>query len=132
MFSDGSSIIHEDIGPVAGFGAYFGSSLDFSDFVPIREEPSNNRAELRGLLKCLLLVLIQDDHLCWAFAIASKYVVDGATGGAARWREANWVTSSGKLASHVDLWLEVLPLLDSLGHGVSVFLCVFPYQPAWQ
>ena len=63
MFSDGSSIIHDDIGPVAGFGAYFRSSPDFSDFVPTNEQQSNNRAELRGLLKCLCLVLTQDDHL---------------------------------------------------------------------
>ena len=37
VFSDGSSIIHDDIGPVAGLGAYFGSSPDFSDFVPTNE-----------------------------------------------------------------------------------------------
>ena len=48
VFTDGSAIIHDDIGPVAGFGAYFGSSLDSSDFVPIKEQQSNNRAELRG------------------------------------------------------------------------------------
>ena len=59
--------------------------------------------------------------MCWVFAIDSKYVVDGATGGAARWREANWITRAGKLASHVDLWLEVLPLLDALGHRAAVF-----------
>ena len=68
----------------------------------------------------MLLVLTQDDHLCWAFAIDSKYVVDGATGGAARWREANQVTTSRRLASHVDLWMEVLPLLESLGHRATV------------
>ena len=121
VFTDGSSVIHDDIGPVAGFGAYFGSSLDFSEFVPIKEQQSNNRAELRGLLKCLRVVLSQDEHLCWAFAIDSKYVVDGATGGAARWRESNWTTRAGKLASRVDLWLEILPLLDTLGHRVSGF-----------
>ena len=95
VFSDGSSIIHEDIGPVAGFGAYFWSSFDFSDFVPIREQQSNNRAELTAFLKCLLLALTQDDRLCWAFATGSKYVVDGATGGDARAREANSITRCG-------------------------------------
>ena len=93
MFSDGSAVIHDDIGLVAGFEAYFGSSMDLSGFVPTNEQESNNRAELRGLLKCLRLVMTQDDHLCWAFAVDSKYVVDGATGGAAKWREANWTTS---------------------------------------
>ena len=57
VFTDGSSAMHDDIGLVAGFGAYFGSPLDFSDFVPIREQQSNDRAELRALLKCLQLVL---------------------------------------------------------------------------
>ena len=121
VFTDGSSIIHDDIGPVAGFGAYFGSSLDFLDFVPACEQQSNNRAELRALLRCLQIVSAQDDHLCWAFAIDSKYVVDGATGGAASWREDYWVTKSGKGASHIDLWLEILPLLESLGHRALVF-----------
>ena len=77
-------------------------------------------------LKCLHLVLTQDDHLCWAFAIDSKYVVDGATGGAARWKDSNWTTRSGKLASHVDLWLEILPLLDALGQTATISH-VFPH-----
>ena len=121
VFTDGSSTMRDDIGLVASFGAYFGSPLDFSDFVPIREQQSNNRAELMALLTCLQLVLTQDDHLCWAFAIDSKYVVDGATGGAIRWRDSNWTTKCGKLASHVDLWLQVLPLLDVLGQRASGF-----------
>ena len=121
VFTDGSSIIHDDIGPVAGFGAYFGSELDFSDFVPTREQQSNNRAELRALLKCLQITHALDSHTCWAFAIDSKYVVDGATGGAATWRDSYWVTKSGKGASHIDLWLEVLPLLEALGHRAHVF-----------
>ena len=121
MFTDGSSVTHEDIEPVPGFGAYFGRPLDFSDFVPIKEQQSNNRAELRALLICLHLVLTQDDHLCWAFAIDSKYVVDGAAGGAARWMDSNRVTRACKLASHVDLWREILPLLDTLGHRVTGF-----------
>ena len=64
--------------------------------------------------------MTRDDLLCSAFAIDSKYVDDGATGGAARWREANWVTDSRRLASHVDLWMDVLLLLETLGHRATV------------
>ena len=46
VFSDGSAEIQDDIGSVAGFGAYFGSLLDFSDFVPKNERQTNDRAEL--------------------------------------------------------------------------------------
>ena len=60
-----------------------------------------------------------------AFAVDSKYVIDGATVGAARWKEANWVTDFGQLAGHVDLWIEVLSLLEALGHRATVLHVCF-------
>ena len=71
-------------------------------------------------MKCLQLVLTQDDHLWLAFAADSKYFIDGATGGAARWKEANWVINACRLANHVDLLIEVLPLLETQGHRATM------------
>ena len=56
VFSDGSAILEDDLSWVGGYGAYFGDSYDFSEPLPTKEPPTNNRAELRALLRVLQTV----------------------------------------------------------------------------
>ena len=63
-----------------------------------------------------------DVGIPWAFALDSKYVVEGVNGGAKLWKENDLQSQSGYLVSHADLWIMVLDLLSALGHSVSVLI----------
>ena len=71
---------------------------------------TNNRMELTGCIKGLealkypCKVIVQTD---------SRYVVDGIMKGWAKsWRSHNWIKSDKKPALNVDLWEQLLPLLE--------------------
>ena len=121
VFSDGSAVLEDDLGWVGGFGAYFGSSDDFSEPLPLTDPQTNNRAELWALLRVLQIISSKPGGDRWALALDSIYVVNGANGGANAWRERDWVGVAGSLVAHVDLWVQVLELLSVVGARVTVF-----------
>ena len=103
IFSDGSAVLEDDLGWVGGYGAYFGDACDFAEPLPIKEPPTNNRAELRALLRVLQVVSTLPTSKRWALALDSTYAVKGANGGATKWKENGWVGVAGSLVAHVDL-----------------------------
>lgn len=73
-------------------------------------ETTNNRMELTGVIKGLealkepCKVIVTSD---------SRYVVDGVEKGWAEgWRKRGWKKSDGKPALNIDLWEQLLNLLD--------------------
>ena len=79
-------------------------------FLPIDTVQTNNRAEL-----LVLICLVQHVHGekgCLATTTDSRYVYDGVTGAAYRWRDSRFVDNQGPVAN-VDLCIVVLHLLDS-------------------
>ena len=82
---------------------------------PPGEDQTNNRGELRAVLSTLqghvrgTPLLICPD---------STFVVHGMLGRAYRWRSHKWQTQSGPV-QHVDLWTQVLELLDVIGSEVQ-------------
>ena len=121
VFSDGSSVLEEDLGWVGGYGAYFGNCDDFSEPLPPREQQTNSRAELRALVRVLQIIGEREDSRRWALVLDSTYVIKGANGGASLWKERDWVGVAGTLVAHVDLWIQVLDLLSKLQGRVMVF-----------
>ena len=121
VFTDGSAVLEEDLGWVGGFGAFFGDRDDFSAPLPLAEPQTNNRAELRALLRVLQIISSKQDSTCWAIATDSSYVVKGVNGGALSWKDKDWIGVAGSLVAHVDLWMTVLDLIAELGAGVTVF-----------
>ena len=80
-------------------------------------EPSttNNRMELLGVISALELL---KEPCSVDLYSDSKYVVDGITKGWAKgWRARGWIKADKKPALNVDLWQELLPLLET--HRVS-------------
>ena len=76
---------------------------------------TNNRMELSAVLYALSAlkepcrVILKSD---------SKYVIDSVTKGwVYSWQKKNWKKSDGKPALNVDLWQELLPLLER--HNVT-------------
>ena len=76
---------------------------------------TNNRMELSAVLYALSAlkepcrVILTSD---------SKYVIDSVTKGwVYSWQKKNWKKSDGKPALNVDLWQELLPLLEK--HNVT-------------
>ena len=94
---------------MGGYGVSFGDSRDTAEPIPVSEPQTNNRGELRAALRALQArspdkpVLICPDSLL---------VVDGVHGKAQKWRRHKWTGSAGPV-SHVDLWTQVLDLIES-------------------
>ena len=84
----------------AGFGCYYGDRhpSTFSDFVPVGQPQTNNRAEARAMLRVGARVTI---------ALDSEYVYDGLTKHILRWERDFWRTGAGPVA-HADLWIQLL------------------------
>ena len=100
---------------MGGYGVFFGDQRDVAEFIPLGEDQTNNRGELRAAL-CSLQghrtgrrTLICPDSL---------RVVNGVLGWAQRWRQHKWQNASGAV-KHVDLWMQILDLVDQLGDTVK-------------
>jgi len=79
-------------------------------------ETTNNRMELTAAVKALSAL----KEPCEVDLTSdSKYLVDGITKGwAAGWRAKGWKLASGKPAQNIDLWQELLALLEK--HSVTL------------
>ena len=76
---------------------------------------TNNRMELLGVITALETL---KEPCSVDLYSDSKYVVDGITKGWAKgWRARGWIKADKKPALNVDLWQELLPLLET--HRVS-------------
>ncbi|MBQ3884956.1 MAG: ribonuclease HI [Ruminococcus sp.] len=71
---------------------------------------TNNRMELLGVITGLA-ALKEPCHV--TLTTDSKYVVDSITKGwVYNWKKNNWIKSDKKPALNVDLWEQLLPLLE--------------------
>ena len=102
---------------MGGYGVFFGDHRDTAEYIPLGEEQTNNRGELRAALRSLQghreghQSLICPDSLL---------VVNGVLGWAQRWRMHGWQNKSGVVA-HVDLWTQILHLVEKLGETIKWF-----------
>ncbi len=71
---------------------------------------TNNRMELSAVIAALSAL---KEHCLVTLTTASKYVVDSVTKGwVYGWQKKGWVKSDKKPALNVDLWEQLLPLLE--------------------
>lgn len=107
IFTDGAC--SGNPGP-GGWGAILRYSTAEKELSGGAAETTNNRMELTGVISALAAlkepcqVLLTTD---------SKYVVDSVTKGwVYGWKKRGWVKSDKKPALNVDLWEQLLPLLE--------------------
>ncbi|MDY3257217.1 MAG: ribonuclease HI [Ruminococcus callidus] len=107
LFSDGACSGNPGPGGYGVILRYKDTEKEFSGGEP---ETTNNRMELMGVITGLSAlkepceVLVTTD---------SKYVVDSITKGWVHsWQKKGWVKSDKKPALNVDLWKQLLPLLE--------------------
>lgn len=107
LFSDGACSGNPGPGGYGVILRYKDTEKEFSGGEP---ETTNNRMELMGIITGLSAlkepceVLVTTD---------SKYVVDSITKGwVYSWQKKGWVKSDKKPALNVDLWKQLLPLLE--------------------
>ena len=75
-----------------------------------KAETTNNRMELTAVIQALSLLKEPCIVELWS---DSKYVIDGLSKGWAKgWQKRGWVKSDKKPALNVDLWKQLLPLLE--------------------
>ena len=74
-------------------------------------ETTNNRMELTAVIQALSLLKEPCVVELWS---DSKYVIDGLSKGWAKgWKARGWVKSDKKPALNVDLWEQLLPLIQT-------------------
>ena len=73
-------------------------------------ETTNNRMELTGVIRAL--ELLKESCVVELYS-DSKYVIDALSKGwVYSWRKKGWIKSDKKPALNVDLWEQLLPLID--------------------
>ena len=100
---------------MGGYGVFFGDAQDVAEPLPLEEGQTNNRGELRAALAAL------QGHMRGSMSLIcldSTHVVEGVLGRAQKWQRHKWQTTSG-LARHVDLWTQVLDILDDIGPEIQ-------------
>ncbi len=112
IFSDGAC--SGNPGP-GGYGVILRFGEHIKELSGGEHETTNNRMELTGVIKGLDAL---KEPCEVTLTTDSKYVVDSITKGwVYGWKSKGWKKSDGKPALNVDLWEQLLPLLQK--HKVS-------------
>lgn len=83
---------------------------EYIDFILPIPAATNNIAELSGAIRALEIALERQVARVYIWS-DSRYVVDNHNQGhAAKWRNNNWCTSTGKPAENIELWQRLLEL----------------------
>ena len=115
MYPDGSSEDHPVVGRVGGFGVFFGDERDTAAYIPLDEEQTNIRGELRASLHAL------ERHRLGERSVICpdcELIVKGVLEWAQRWRRHNWTNTKGPM-QHRDLWEQILTITERLGELVK-------------
>ena len=108
IYTDGLAEFVEGVGWIAGFGCHEPGLWE--EPPPPNKKQSINRAELIAVIMSVRRTHTRNQQ--FAVATDSSYVHGGAQGSAIQWRAQQWVTSKGPVIN-VDLWIEMLKLLDT-------------------
>lgn len=107
IFSDGAC--SGNPGP-GGYGVILRFGEHIKELSGGEHETTNNRMELTGVIKGLDAL---KEPCEVTLTTDSKYVVDSVTKGwVYGWKSKGWKKSDGKTALNVDLWEQLLPLLQ--------------------
>lgn len=107
IFTDGAC--SGNPGP-GGYGAILRYGNAEKEISGGEKETTNNRMELMGVIAALSALNRPCEVL---LTTDSKYVCDSITKGwVYGWQKKGWKKSDGKPALNVDLWEQILPLLD--------------------
>ena len=87
-----------------------------AEYIPVNEEQTNNRGEMRAALRSLQGHQIDHRSL---ICPDSMLVVNGLLGWAQSWRRHKWHNTSGPV-KHVDLWTQILDLVEWLGDEIAL------------
>lgn len=107
IFTDGAC--SGNPGP-GGYGVILRFGEHVKELSGGEHETTNNRMELTGVI-CGLSALKESCQV--TLTTDSKYVVDSITKGwVYGWKKKGWIKSDKKPALNVDLWEQLLPLLE--------------------
>lgn len=99
-----------------GFGAVLISGDYRKEISCGYKNTTNNRMELRAIIKALSMIKNQSEVNLFT---DSKYVSDAVNKGwLYNWKNKGWTLSDGKKTQNIDLWEELLPLLEF--HKVTI------------
>lgn len=107
IFTDGAC--SGNPGP-GGYGAILRVGEHVKEISGGEANTTNNRMELMGVISALSALKYPCDVV---LTTDSKYVVDSVTKGwVYGWKKKGWIKSDKKPALNVDLWEQLLPLLE--------------------
>jgi ribonuclease HI len=112
MYTDGAC--SGNPGP-GGYGVILKSNGNTKQLARGFKNTTNNRMELRAVIEGLKALKEECNVLVYS---DSKYIVDAVEKGwARRWEANNWYRNKKEKALNIDLWVDLLDLLDK--HQVS-------------
>jgi ribonuclease HI len=107
IFTDGAC--SGNPGP-GGYGVILKSNGNTKELSQGFKNTTNNRMELRAVIEGLKALKEKCNVLVYS---DSKYIVDAVEKGwARRWEANNWYRNKKEKALNIDLWLDLLDLLD--------------------
>ena len=115
VYPDGSSELHLEVGRVSGSGVFFGDERDTAAYIPLDDEQTNIRGELRASLRALEGRRPRERSLICPDCLL---IVKGVLGWAQRWRRHNWTNAKGPV-QHKDPWERILCISKQLGDQVK-------------
>ena len=118
VYTDGSAKWEPGVGWIAGYGCHEPGGWETSSYLPPQSRQSVNTTELQAIIDTTTHYALLP--MKTAVAMDSVYVHNGLQGAALVWQSKHWVTTQGPIIN-VDLWMEILALLESL---VATYLWV--------
>ena len=109
IFTDGACSGNNGAG-AGGWGAILRYGKHEKELSGGEASTTNNRMELTAVIKALQAL---KQPCAVQLTTDSKYVVDSITKKwVYNWKSKNWIKSDGKKALNIDLWEQLLPLLE--------------------
>lgn len=105
IWTDGSSINNGKNNCKAGYAVFFSNKSERNTCGKITKEPSNQKAELKAILKAI--ELIKENEKAYIYT-DSKYSIQCITEWSLIWRLNNWKTKNGSDVKHQDIIKEIL------------------------
>ena len=119
LMSENNYIIYTDGSSLSNPGPCGAAYIILKDNVIVKEksipigEGTNNIAELTAVIHALKDIKpLNPDHIL-IFA-DSQYVINGATNWYKSWQKHNWKSSSNKKVLNIDLWKELILLVEEM------------------
>lgn len=131
IFTDGSTLGNNFTNKSkrsGGVGVYFPFDEQYNLSIPIKKEPSNNKAEIMGILlairqfnkylKCLKKIKLENIKL--VIITDSRFGIDLVTKWMDGWKNKGWRKADGKPPANIDLVMDLDKEIEKVDYVITM------------